>query len=60
MREVHQLPPEAVPDRGSAVPLYRQVYQSLRAAILSGRLQPGTRLPSTRAAALELGVARNP
>ena len=59
MREVHQLPPEAVPDRGSVVPLYRQVYQSLRAAILSGRLQPGTRLPSTRAAALELGVARN-
>ena len=59
MSEVHQLPPEAVPDRDSGVPLYRQVYQSLRAAILSGRLQPGTRLPSTRAAAFELGVARN-
>ena len=59
MRAVYQLPPEAVPDRGSAVPLYRQVYQSLRAAILSGRLRPGTRLPSTRAASLELGVARN-
>ncbi|MDE0448061.1 MAG: PLP-dependent aminotransferase family protein [Spirochaetaceae bacterium] len=59
MREVHQLPPEVVPDRDSGVPLYRQVYRSLRAAILSGRLQPGTRLPATRAAALELGVARN-
>ena len=59
MREIHQLPPEAVPDRGSGVPLYRQIYQSLRAAILSGRLPPGTRLPATRAAALELGVARN-
>ena len=53
------MPPEAVPDRDSGVPLYRQVYQGLRAAILSGRLQPGTRLPSTRAAAFELGVARN-
>ena len=59
MSEIHQLPPEAVPDRDSGVPLYRQVYQGLRAAILSGRLQPGTRLPSTRAAARELGVARN-
>ena len=59
MSEIHQLPPEAVPDRDSGVPLYRQVYQSLRAAILSGRLQPGTRLPSTRAAAFEIGVARN-
>ena len=59
MGEIHQLPPEVVPDRDSGVPLYRQVYESLRAAILSGRLGPGTRLPSTRAAARELGVARN-
>jgi GntR family transcriptional regulator/MocR family aminotransferase len=41
------------------VPLYRQIYRSLRAAILAGRLEAGTRLPSTRAVALELGVARN-
>ena len=58
-RDIHQLPPEVAPDRGSAEPLYRQIYRSLRAAILSGRLEPGTRLPSSRAAASELGVGRN-
>ena len=59
MRDIHQLPPEVAPDRGSEEPLYRQIYRNLRAAILSGRLEPGTRLPSTRAAASELGVGRN-
>ncbi|MFL6210557.1 MAG: PLP-dependent aminotransferase family protein [Pyrinomonadaceae bacterium] len=46
-------------DRASAVALYRQLYDQLRAAILSGHLPPGTRLPSTREFAAELGVARN-
>lgn len=32
--------------RNGPKPLYRQVYEQLRAAILSGRLPPGTRLPS--------------
>jgi GntR family transcriptional regulator / MocR family aminotransferase len=32
---------------------------ALRAAISSGRLSPGTRLPSSRALAADLGVARN-
>ena len=59
MRDIHQLPPDVAPDRGSGEPLYRQIYRNLRAAILSGRLEPGTRLPSTRAAASELGVGRN-
>ena len=59
MRDIHQLPPEVAPDRGSGEPLYRQIYRNLRAAILSGRLEAGTRLPSTRAAASELGVGRN-
>ena len=59
MGDIHQLPPEVAPDRISGEPLYRQIYRSLRAAILSGRLEPGTRLPSTRAAASELGVGRN-
>ncbi len=59
MRDLHQLLPEVAPDRSSGEPLYRQIYRSLRAAILAGRLEPGTRLPSSRAAALELGVARN-
>lgn len=43
----------------SEVPLYRQLYQNLRQAILTGRLESGTRLPSTRALATELSVSRN-
>jgi GntR family transcriptional regulator/MocR family aminotransferase len=31
----------------------------LRAAIRTGRLHPGTRLPSSRALAADLGIARN-
>src|SRR5262249_53924281 len=40
-------------------PLHRQLYRALRAAILSGRLAPGERLPSTRALGREVGVSRN-
>src|SRR5215470_17332899 len=40
-------------------PLYRQLYRSLRRAILDGRVRAGTRLPSTRWMASETGVARN-
>ncbi|NWG18746.1 MAG: PLP-dependent aminotransferase family protein [Chloroflexi bacterium] len=39
-------------------PLFQQVYERLRRAILTGQLPRGTRLPSTRALARELGVAR--
>jgi GntR family transcriptional regulator/MocR family aminotransferase len=46
-------------DRSSATSLYRQLYDHLRNAILSGRLAPGTRLPSTRELASELNIARN-
>lgn len=42
-----------------AAPLHEQVYDALRRAILDGRLRPGMRLPSSRALAAELGVARN-
>jgi len=45
--------------RTSATPLYRQLYERLRASILAGHLPPGTRLPSTRALQAELGVGRN-
>src|SRR5262245_44104571 len=38
--------------------MHRQLYQRLRAAILAGELAPGTRLPSTRSLATELGVSR--
>lgn len=40
-------------------PLYRQLYSEIRAAVLSGRLSPGARLPSTRDLASALGLARS-
>jgi GntR family transcriptional regulator/MocR family aminotransferase len=46
-------------DADSAMPRYRQLYDGLRGAILAGQLAPGTRLPSTRALAAELDLARN-
>jgi len=39
--------------------LLRALHTQLRAAILDGRLQPGTRLPATRTFADALGVSRN-
>jgi GntR family transcriptional regulator / MocR family aminotransferase len=38
--------------------VYRRVYLRIRSEILSGRLAPGTRLPSSRTLATELGLAR--
>ena len=46
-------------DDSSPTPMYRQLYNQLRSAILDGRLEPGARLPSTRSLATELAVARN-
>ncbi|MBZ0286622.1 MAG: PLP-dependent aminotransferase family protein [Anaerolineae bacterium] len=43
----------------SPTPIYQQLYDYVRTAILSGQLQMGTRLPSTRALADELSVSRN-
>ena len=45
-------------DRRSAAPLHAQVESQIRAAIRSGRLAAGAGLPSTRALAEEMGVAR--
>lgn len=45
-------------DRQSALPLYRQIEQYFRQAILSGNLAPETRLPASRALARDLGVNR--
>ncbi len=53
------LPNAFVVDKSSATKLYRQLYDQIRDAILSGRLAPGTRLPSTRELASELNIARN-
>jgi GntR family transcriptional regulator / MocR family aminotransferase len=45
-------------DRASRTPLTRQIYMQARSAVLSGALRPGTRMPSSRAMASKLGVAR--
>jgi GntR family transcriptional regulator / MocR family aminotransferase len=45
-------------DPRAAPPLWRQLYEGLRQAILEDRLPAGTRLPSTRALAAELVVSR--
>src|SRR5690348_16546875 len=50
--------PEIVLDQHVSVPLYRQLYERLRGSILTGQLEAGTRLPSTRVLASELGVSR--
>jgi GntR family transcriptional regulator/MocR family aminotransferase len=45
-------------DRESTVPYYEQIEHSLRDQVRSGRLAPGTRLPSSRVLAAELGISR--
>ncbi len=47
-------------DRRSAKPLYRQIYEGYREAIVQRRLRGGQRLPSTRSLAEELQVSRIP
>ena len=47
-------------DRRSPRPLYRQLYDGYREAILEGRLRGGQRLPSTRSLAGELAISRIP
>ena len=45
------------PENGE--PLHRQLYYRIRETILEGRVVPGSRLPSTRLLARDLGVSRN-
>jgi GntR family transcriptional regulator / MocR family aminotransferase len=61
MKEGNSLLPFAVlAARADAnTPLFRQIFEELRKAILTGRLKPGTRLPSTRRLAADLNVSRN-
>jgi GntR family transcriptional regulator/MocR family aminotransferase len=42
----------------SGVPIYRQVYETLRRAILAGQLPANAQMPSTRALAARLAVSR--
>jgi 2-aminoadipate transaminase len=46
-------------DRESIVPIYQQIYEDLRDAILAGKLPEATRLPSERTLAERLGVNRS-
>ncbi len=45
--------------RNSDIPLFTQVYRQIRRAILEHRLQPGSKLPSTRELAQQLTVSRS-
>ena len=53
------LPPIALEPEGST-PVYMQLADWFRHAIVQGRLRPGQRLPSTRGLARELNVSRMP
>jgi GntR family transcriptional regulator/MocR family aminotransferase len=46
-------------DPDALTPLYRQIYDCVRAAAIDGRLEPGLRLPSTRDLAARLKLSRN-
>ncbi len=46
-------------DLESDVPVYRQIVEAIRGALVDGRLEPGRRLPPTRELARQLGVNRN-
>ena len=48
----------ALPVRDPSVPAYRWLYETLRAAILEGRLPPGARLPSSRELSVQHGLSR--
>ncbi|WP_034838016.1 MocR-like pyridoxine biosynthesis transcription factor PdxR [Endozoicomonas numazuensis] len=39
--------------------LFKQIYEALRNKVLNGYLKPGTKLPSSRALAIQLKVSRN-
>ncbi|MEO0535795.1 MAG: PLP-dependent aminotransferase family protein [Cyanobacteria bacterium P01_A01_bin.123] len=45
-------------DEAITTPLHQQLYEALRQAVLTGKLIPGERLPSTRALATSLGISR--
>ena len=45
-------------DRREDRPIYRQLYDWFRTAIIEGKVRPGQRLPSTRSMAAELRISR--
>src|SRR6266545_609659 len=53
------LPPIAL-DHRTKTPMYRQLYDWFRRAIVDGQMRPGQRVPSTRGLAAELKISRIP
>src|SRR5215471_5783847 len=53
------VPPIALDPRAKA-PLYLQLYDWFRGAIIAGQMRPGQRVPSTRILATELKISRIP
>ncbi len=45
--------------RNRKTPIYKQVYEAIRTAILDGQLKAGTKLPSTRFISKDLKISRN-
>jgi GntR family transcriptional regulator/MocR family aminotransferase len=60
MKNPPAIAPMIVVDRKAAKPLYMQIYDAYRAAIVERRLRSGQQIPSTRTLATELGVSRFP
>ena len=46
-------------DRASTIPLYRQLIEEIRKGVLSGRLKPNQKLPSSRSLAKSLTISRS-
>jgi GntR family transcriptional regulator len=46
-------------DPGAATPVYRQIVDGLRVALVNGELAPGDSLPAVRRLALDIGVHFN-
>ena len=50
--------PSIIFENGESSPIYRRLYEWIRSAILTGKLRPGQKIPSTRYLAAELKVSR--
>src|SRR5687767_2982936 len=53
------LPCLVIVDRDRGTPLYAQLYEQFRRAIITGQFGGGMRLPASRVLARDLGVSRN-